>query len=728
MSSLLGDFSHVNEAQRRRAGILFGFGVVMTGMALSGRAEAGPPASAPSEPTGTLSVEGLFGADTPVDSGWTEVLARVENSTPRTLDASLELSASSYRQTDHVAARAAVHVDPGATTYVRLPFLPLGSGRSSVVLRADDGKVLRREDVRLSHERAPFLVLVDGASLGAALRSYAVPTWDSPAGRNTVSPLTLGTPSADRATGDPILPDRAAAYATVSVMLMRSDRLARLQGTELDAVRGWVSGGGALAVVVARPEDLREPNVVSFVGGQAHRAAAPLQKWSTLPSAVKKNGAFDDTADDGPSSDSPPRERLAGVVSYPLAPAARRLWKTGVPLAPAVQSGLTGFAGGALEESDFGATARYGLGEVHLLGFDPSAPAMLDDAWVHGRIVEMVARAWDRHGRVAFPVGASDTGDGSPIRRMLDPNESFRPGLAIAALLLLLYSVAAGPVLFRTMRKRQKPLMLLKWAPALSAGAFLGIVGIGLVTKGVRGRARQLTLVEANAGESRGTARRFRGFYGSGSGTLAVRGSEPGSLLSTGRGDDDPGSQGGTLRLGTGPGVLEGIASAPWQTVVVREDMTASLGASGVSVLPADGGLELVNESGRELRDVLVHVPGQAERGVYFASIASGARVRTDGAAVKLPTFVSRYPGDRPVGRFEASPLRGVLAARDAERIGEVWNAFASATGSQTDFFPEDVPVVLAELAGDPPSGDDSGVRLESSRTLVRIVGWGGAR
>src|SRR5262249_25305043 len=154
-----------------------------------------------------------------------------------------------------------------------------------------------------------------------------------------------------------------------------------------------------------------------------------------------------------------------------------------------VQGKLTGWSGGNLHPSDFGASAAYGLGEVHLLGFDPTEAPMLDDPWVHARIVDMMERGWERHALVAFPHGSGERNNYrvDEVRRALDPNENFRPGLGISALLLVIYSIVAGPVLFLRAAKKGKPLRPLLWAPVFSVAAFGAIVLVGLAGKGCRG-------------------------------------------------------------------------------------------------------------------------------------------------------------------------------------------------------------------------------------------------
>ena len=93
----------------------------------------------------------------------------------------------------------------------------------------------------------------------------------------STTPLTVGSPAVDPTTGDAVLPERAAGYAAATVVVVPSERLARLQGAELDALVGWVLAGGTLAVFPTRPEDLRAGTLTTLVGGSRH-AGTPRQR------------------------------------------------------------------------------------------------------------------------------------------------------------------------------------------------------------------------------------------------------------------------------------------------------------------------------------------------------------------------------------------------------------------------------------------------------------------
>ena len=73
---------------------------------------------------------------------------------------------------------------------------------------------------------------------------------------------------------DPVLPEQAAGWAPVTVVLTRSADLAKVQGAALEALGSWVLAGGALAVVITRPEDLRMPALTAMLGGEPKQGSA----------------------------------------------------------------------------------------------------------------------------------------------------------------------------------------------------------------------------------------------------------------------------------------------------------------------------------------------------------------------------------------------------------------------------------------------------------------------
>ena len=113
--------------------------------------------------------------------------------------------------------------------------------------------------------------------------------------------------------------------------------------------------------------------------------------------------------------------------------------------------------------------------------------------------------AWDRANVVALQHGEAGLDDSrvSGVRRVLDPNESTRWTVVVSALLLLVYAALAGPLNFFVAQRRGKPLTALLYLPVWAALALVSIVLLGILGKGVVGRARHLTLIEAGAGMAR---------------------------------------------------------------------------------------------------------------------------------------------------------------------------------------------------------------------------------
>ncbi len=392
-----------------------------------------------------------------------------------------------------------------------------------------------------------------------------------------------------------------------------------------------------------------------------------------------------------------------------------------------VRDTLTGYAGGNLRPSDLGASAPYGLGEVHLLAFDPTSPAALEDGWSHGRVLEMIGRAWERRATIAFPHGAGERTDYrlDEIRRALDPNENFRPGLGASAVLLLLYSIFVGPVAFSRAMKKGKPLRALAWAPLLSAAAFGAIVLVGFASKGWRGRARHIALVEAGAGVTRGTVRRYRGLFSSETQSLTVRATDRWSVLDVASADSSSQTN-AVLRVDRDGASLENLTSLPWQTVVIREDGFVDW-KGAISVLAnADGSADVVNRSGHRVRDLMVWLPGSGVS--WFAELNDGARVRSSaGKQVLAPTARHHSTsGTRTVHAMGAHDIGFAATARSDGHLTKAWSPFETAATEAVDWWPDELPVAMGELVGVEKAPRDSGLALESEVVLFRVTGYGG--
>jgi hypothetical protein len=686
----------------------------------------------------------LFGSEAAIGDGWSEVAVNLDNPGSTAKKGSIELvTALPWNRDQAFTTRAPFNVPPARSVVVKLPTRGFGYQAPTMTLTVKDeaGAKITSVNVPTNGAANPLLVDVDNPSrLSVVMRNWPIPTLYAPSaysgsGGSVRSMLTVGSATIDRATGDPILPDRAAGYAAVTVLLLHSDALAKLDAVALDAIVSWVLSGGTVAIIPSRPEDLRSPTMASLVGG-AVTVTPPPPVLMSLPSTAKPAppGLFPadpleepatpfDDPDHGGSPLKFEEERGASPF-IPIRTGTQRWPKLG-PTSD-VRARLAGYAGGNLVPSIFGASAPYGLGEVHLLAFDPSATPMLDDPWVQARIVDLVAHAWDRRSTLVMQNGGAERTNLDDVRRALDPNENFRPALGIAAILLVLYSIVAGPLTFMRAAKTQKPLSPLKWAPIWSAVTFGVIVLVGFAGKGWRGRARHLSMVEAGAGMSRGSITRFRGFFTSETRSLTVASTDRSSVLQLATTDSIVHDL-SALRLDRNGVTLENISSLPWQTVVVREDGFADL-KGGISVIPtSDGSVDVVNHTGAALKDVLVYAPKEGVH--YFGTVKDGEKIHgADGrsvmSAVTRPTSTA---GSVTVHPFGSSVLAAGLGGPAADELVRVWQPLESATGDSVDWWPDTTPAVIGEMEGGEHTLRDSGLVVEHDRLLFRIVGRGGA-
>ena len=655
----------------------------------------------------SLEVAPLLGGTAPTPAGWSGFLVRVQNNEAKPLRGEVEVTSRLHSDQERFRATAPFVVGAGASVVVRLPTHGNVYGETVVIARDDTGTALGSHTTAVTNMQTVFLLDVSETSrlrgaIGDASISPQFSPWGGYGAYGAGPQLAVGSPRFDPATGDPILPDRAALYAPASAVLLRSDVLVKIGAAELEALSGYVLAGGTLAVALARPEDLRSPVLGAFAGGEITQA-------------------------------SPHSETLRELV-LPSAPS--NATKT-IPFAESaseeVGKALVGFSGGNLRGSRYGASATYGLGEVHLLAFDPTRKPAVDDPWVQARVLDLSRRAFDRRSTVVYRQGGSPgTVNLDRVRQTLDPNESSRWAIAVAALLLIVYAVLAAPMNFTMHANKGKPLRALVWLPILSGIAFIAVVFIGLVAKGLTGRSRHLTLVEAGAGMTKGTARRWRGFFTPRSKDLTVRTSDGTSVVTTAV-VAAPATIDDHMLVDRDGARLVDLAILPWQTVVVREDGFADVG-EGISIVhEGEKDTAVTNRSGRNLRAALLVLPGVQPR--YFPMIKDGEKV-TASAGKDLKTvpqgsvWLRQVNGTRRAGTLDLHPLGAnflnTLLEPDAPGLGEAWWAVEQSSGGLVDWFPEDVPVLIGQLDGGEGKTSDAGLKLEQDRLLVRVVGYGG--
>jgi hypothetical protein len=702
----------------------------------------------PGAPPLGIHVQPIFGNEAAVGYGWQDFVVTIENPTPTQQKGTVELRShmSTYVDRDSFVAKAPFAVLATKVVSVRLPMRARNDQVPTLTLRVMDerGTEIAAMPVTPNMNVQPTLVDIDNPSrLAIPLRGWPATTTYSltpsytyytyaPA-PSTAMNIAVAAPHFDATTGDPVLPTRAAAYSGITAVLVKSDLLARLEPELKDALLDWVAGGGTLALVVSRPEDLHGPEITKLAGaGVVSGAVNPaLEKIMAVPKPVPAGGGTGTGTGFGgirwdPSTDT--KGDFQFIRTSPLVAPS-----TGGP-GPQVLPKLVGFTGGNLVLSNYGSTATYGRGQVHLLAFDPTESPMVDDVWVQSRMVDMMNKAWDRRASIVFPAGANPrnavaayygygAGKTDDVRRALDPNENFRPALGFAAILLVLYSIFVGPVNFLRAKNRGKPLRPLFLAPIFSAAAFGAIVLVGLGVKGWRGRTRHLAFAETGSGNVRASITRFRGFYTSETRSLSITASDRTSVLDVLSSDsimDDK----ALVRVDRDGFSLENITSLPWQTLVVRENGFIDL-KGGVTITTTPGSpavTEVKNDTGSSLLDALVYVPGDGVR--YFETIKNGDKVTASSGRLVLSGASRRTTsaGAMTVHAFDPATIATMLDSKSGERVTKTWAPITQVAGDAVDWWPDDKTVVLADVDGGERVKSDNGLSVEADRMLLRVV------
>lgn len=655
----------------------------------------------PARAQSALSVDAIpvLGTAGPAVDGWGELSIRLENGSAAPVSGFVELRAVTGRNTTRVLSRAPFAVAPKSRVHLLLPSHSLvsHSGDAKVVAVGAGGEELFETTVPPLRELAPLLFDLNPTSrIAPVLNGQPVPIRRR--GMGYVyggSTLAVTTPQINLTNGDPVVPDLAAGYASATVVLASGRELSRLPPPSLDALVSWVLAGGALAVVLDRPEELQSAWLQALAGGHVQSAPAPRALASATQFAVPV-----DSASKGRFGHGNPR-----IVLESAKPSSE------------LASTFFGLSGANLRQTPWGESASYGLGEVHFLAFNPNTELGAGDPWLRLKLLDLVRHAWERATSVALPHGQSPVDDlrASNVRRVLDPNEGTRWTVVISTLLLLIYALLAGPLNFFLAQRRGRPLRALVYLPVWSGLAMASIVLLGVLGKGVTGRSRHLTLIEAGAGMSRASVTRFRGLYGSRADDVMVRAARGSVLDVLGAADEitrDLVVDRDGLRL-------ERLREKPWEVQVVREDGFTNLGA-GVSLVSADGELSIKNRGGRDLLSVVVNAPGKGL--FYFPKLADGQSV-----SLKQGRSLGSVGVASPLGTHVLSVLSFHDAVEEHARgVGAAWEALESLTGSDADWWPDDVPVLIGELEGGEGRTTDSGLRLDVDRVLVRVVGYGG--
>ncbi|MEO6599810.1 MAG: hypothetical protein ABIQ16_08065, partial [Polyangiaceae bacterium] len=359
-----------------------------------------------------LSVEvvPVLGAGGPSVDGWGELSIGLENSSTGAISGFVELREVSGRNATRVMSRAPFAVAAKGRVHLLLPSHSLvsHSGDAKVVAVDSRGEDLFETTVPPLRELEPLLFDLSPTSrVAPALNAQPVPIRRRGMGYSYGgSTLAVTTPQINVTTGDPVLPDLAAGYASATVVLASGRSLSSLPPPTLDALVSWVLAGGALAVVVDRPEDLHSPWLEALAGGHVQSGPAPRGLAAVSQFAVPV-----DPASKGHFGRGSPR------IVIESAKPSNELANT-----------FFGLSGSNLRPTPWGEACTYGLGEVHFLAFNPNTELAAGDPWLRLKLLDLVRHAWERAANVALPHGQSPVDDlrVENVRRVLDPNESTR--------------------------------------------------------------------------------------------------------------------------------------------------------------------------------------------------------------------------------------------------------------------------------------------------------------
>lgn len=298
--------------------------------------------------------------------------------------------------------------------------------------------------------------------------------------QNNVAPSTVALDIAD-------LPTRVEAWATLDRLIWQDMDSARLDTDQLDALRGWVAGGGRLVIV----------------GGTAGPSTL-----SALPDALMPYRPAT-TIDVAPSS--------LGALLGELPDDATDL--------PAMSGELTG--GRALASVDgrpVAAERSYGSGAVTVIGFDPTAD------WISGtRVAEGLWRRLIPTRSAGGPLIGDDSQIVSAVSQL--PSLALPPtdGLIV---LLGAYILLIGPLNYLVLRRLDKR----EWAwvtmPVLIVAFAVGAYGFGSLLRGSEVIVNEVAIVRGAPGATEGVAQVYLGVFSPTRGSYQIR-IPGGALLSS---------------------------------------------------------------------------------------------------------------------------------------------------------------------------------------------------
>ena len=231
----------------------------------------------------------ILGPGTPVVDGWFSCVVQVTNNGDAAASGTVELvnERAWVRDNRHTVTQAPFSVPARGKVSLELPTRGFHGVPPSLMVRALDegGTPIREHNLPDLHPLEPLLFDLDVPSrsrrhFAASLLPHRRPRTCATGLRNWSSAIRRSIPS-----GHPILPGLPRVTRAWRSCFRAATRWPNRR-SELEALGNWVLAGGALAVVVTRPEDLRGGFLKTLVGSEIAKGAPPTALTAPTPFPV----------------------------------------------------------------------------------------------------------------------------------------------------------------------------------------------------------------------------------------------------------------------------------------------------------------------------------------------------------------------------------------------------------------------------------------------------------
>ncbi len=617
----------------------------------------------------TITAEGVFGNEALIGDGYNAIEITAHNNTTATLRGHVELSVRQWQQAEQLVE---IPLDLPSAESRRAIATAFVSDSATIEARyvVDGGGIIAATSVTASYGQTAraLVVLADPPRLRGALldltTNVRTPAYGYGGGGTTASGVPLGIVSFDARTGDPILPTSALGWSSAAVLAASAPTLTRLGEDQLDALSGWLHAGGRVVLFPRTDADF----AIAFV----------RQHFPDI-----RRGEV--------------QERVDG------------------------QAPIAALACGSAHREHFGCSVRVGFGALYLADFDGAAPpyvelpstraivsAVVDQAnggfdpvtstLAYGRHTDETTDAYGYYGsaqRLSF----------GRLRAALDPNEGYRPALALVGVVLFLYVLLVGPLNFWWVGRRKTPTLALLTTPVAALACAAVMFFVGYLGKGVLMRYRRVEIVEAVEGDSVGLARRYTGYYFTRPGSMQTPGPEDGGVYRL------LGGSGGTIHIGDTHQTLRDVSGSLWETVFTREEHEIDLG-TGITFTLDERRLAAVhNGTASALHNAFVVDAAGTVYVIGDVPAGASADIPRDGALF-LPTS-----GFYDVNAAEVGTLRDALGlSRDD-------SAYALGVARLLGSLPSGlIPVLYARCEAEPAPSATPTFAVERDIRIVRVV------